>query len=184
MSASLNQLSDKPFIAPRVLAAFVRLLEGAFVAIIALANIARYPGFDGLNMPMAYFGAVTFAALAFPVLLHVAGAYRLNALLSPITWLPSVIASWVLVLAGVLAFTFLGKVGAEISRNWLLSWTVSGLMFAIAFRFVLSHFVRRMNKNGQLNRRAVLVGGGPSADHVIGTLNASHDTGLDRSWRV
>jgi Undecaprenyl-phosphate glucose phosphotransferase len=150
----LQQLSDKPFIAPRVLAAFVRMLEGFLVAVVAIGNIARFPGFEGLNIPLVYAGVVAVAAIGFPLLLHFAGAYRLSALLSPVPWLSSVLACWILIFAGILTFAFVGKVGSEISRNWLITWAVS------------------------LNRRAVLVGGGPAADHVIATLNASHDTGL------
>ena len=38
--------------------------------------------------------------------------------------------------------------------------------------------IRRWNGNGQLNRRAVLVGGGAPAEHVVATLEASRDTGI------
>jgi Undecaprenyl-phosphate glucose phosphotransferase len=174
----IQQLPAKPFVAPRVLAALVRLLEGLVVALVALANLARYPGVEGVNLPWAYAATIMFATIAYPTLLHVSGTYKLNKLLNPITWVPSVVVSWLLTMGGIVAFVFLAKVGPELSRSWLLMWAVSGLFFGLAFRFILTHFVRRMNHNGQLNRRAVLVGSGAPADHVIATLNASRDTGL------
>jgi Undecaprenyl-phosphate glucose phosphotransferase len=175
----LHQLTDKPFVAPRVLAAMVRLLEGILVGLVAFANLARYPGFDGMNDPWIYISVIVVAALSFPVLLHVTGSYQLNTLSNPLPRLTGIAACWMFMFGGIILFAFVGKIGADLSRGWLLTWAVSGLFFAIAFRFLLAHFVRRLNRNGQLNRRAVLVGGGVAADHVIATLNASRDTGLN-----
>ena len=174
----LLQLTDKPFVAPRVLAAVVRLLEGLLVAVVAMANLIRFPGLETLNQHWIYAAMIALATISFPLLLLFAGAYRLATLLRSTSWLPTLVASWTLVFAGLLVFTFFAKAGGDVSRNWLISWAVSGLAFAAAYRFILTHFVRRLNRNGQLNRRAVLVGGGPSADHVIATLNASQDTGM------
>jgi Undecaprenyl-phosphate glucose phosphotransferase len=173
-----NQLPDKPFVAPRVLSALVRMSEGFIVAIVALANLIRYPGLDSMNDPWLYLTVTLVAAIIFPSLLHVAGNYRLNTLLNPLPRLTSIAACWLLMFAGIMLFAFLWKVGADLSRAWLVTWSVSGFFFAFAFRFMLAHFVRRLNRNGQLNRRAVLVGGGTAADHVIATLSASRDTGL------
>jgi Undecaprenyl-phosphate glucose phosphotransferase len=174
----LQHLPDKPFVAPRVLAAMVRMLEAVLVALIATANLGRYPGFDSMNDPWLYGTVIFVAAVGFPALLHATGSYHPNTFLNPLPRLTSIIACWLLMFGGIATFAFVWKVGADLSRGWLLSWAVSGLFFAFAFRFMLAHFVRRLNRNGQLNRRAVLVGGGLAADHVIATLNASHDTGL------
>jgi Undecaprenyl-phosphate glucose phosphotransferase len=174
----LEQLPDKPFVAPRVLAAIVRMSEGLLVALVAFANLVRYPGLDSMNQPWLYVIVTGVAALVFPALLHLAGSYRLGNLLNPLPRLTSIAACWALMFSGILLFAFVGKVGADLSRGWLLTWAMSGLFFAFAFRFILAHFVRRLNRNGQLNRRAVLVGGGVAADHVIATLKASRDTGL------
>ena len=173
-----HQMPDKPFVAPRVLAAMARLLEGFLVAIVAFANLVRYPGLENMNDPWLYLTVSIVAALVFPALLQFSGTYRLNNLLNPLPRLTSFVACWLLLFAGITLFAFLGKFGDDLSRGWLLTWAISGLFFAVAFRFLLTHFVRRLNRNGQLNRRAVLVGGGVSADHVIATLNASRDTGL------
>ncbi len=174
----LNELPDKPFVAPRVVAAMVRMTEGFLVALVAMGNLVRYPGLDSLNDPFLYFSVVVVGGLAFPLLLQLMGCYKLNTLLTPLPRIPSLAMAWLILFGGIALFAFVGKVGADLSRGWLLSWAVSGFFLAIATRLLLSHFVRRMNRFGQLNRRAVLVGGGASADHVIATLAASRDTGL------
>jgi Undecaprenyl-phosphate glucose phosphotransferase len=174
----LEQLPSKQFIAPRVLSTFVRFGEGAFLAIVGLLNLVRYPGIEHPTNVLLFASTIIFAAVIFPTLMHLAGGYRLNALLNPLATIANVVMSWTVLFSFITAFAFIGKVGAELSRNWLLTWAISGLFFAIAIRFFLAHIVRRMNHDGQLNRRAVLVGGGVAADHVAATLNASRDTGL------
>jgi Undecaprenyl-phosphate glucose phosphotransferase len=172
----LQSLTAKPFVAPRVMAAMVRIFEGLMVALVALVNLARFPGLEHLDFVTV--SAIVFAAIAFPAALQVAGAYRLNVLLSPLPRLTSIVATWGVVFSFIVLFAFVGKVGEDISRNWLLTWATSGLLFVVALRFFMAQIVRRLNRNGQLNRRAVLVGGGAPADHVIATLQASRDTGL------
>jgi Undecaprenyl-phosphate glucose phosphotransferase len=171
-------LTAKPFIAPRVLLASIRLIEGLLVALVAIANLLRYPGHGSLNEPWLYAGAIAMASVFVPAFLHLTGAYRLNTILNPSKCLTSLFATWLVLFAGVALVAYVGKVGAELSRQWLISWAVSGLFFAIAFRFVLAAIIRKLNSYGQLNRRAVLVGGGTPADHVIATLAASHDVGV------
>jgi Undecaprenyl-phosphate glucose phosphotransferase len=174
----LHDLPDRPFVAPRVVAAMIRLAEGLIVVLVAIGNLIRYPGFAGVDDPWLYGAVIAFAALGFPALLQVTGCYKLNTLLAPLTRIPTLAAMWCVLFGAVTLFAFAAKVGDDLSRGWLLGWAVSGFFLAIATRLLLSHFVRRLNRYGQLNRRAVLVGGGSSADHVVATLTASRDTGL------
>jgi Undecaprenyl-phosphate glucose phosphotransferase len=174
----LSNLPDTAFVSPQVLAVLLRVLEGGLVALIGLINLIRFPGLEKALPPTLYGSVVLFSAICFPLILNLSGSYRLTALLNPMRQITSLSISWFTTFAFIAVFAFVAKVGADISRNWLLTWFASGLLIAFSFRFFTSHFMRRMNTNGQLNRRAVLVGGGPPADHVIATLNASRDTGL------
>jgi hypothetical protein len=87
----LQSLTAKPFVAPRVMAAMVRIFEGLMVALVALVNLARFPGLEHLDFVTV--SAIVFAAIAFPAALQVAGAYRLNVLLSPLPRLTSIVAT-------------------------------------------------------------------------------------------
>jgi Undecaprenyl-phosphate glucose phosphotransferase len=176
--AILSNLPTKPFVAPRVVTSVVRLIEATIIAIVAVLLLSRYPGLETLVDVEVYGFTIAFAAIGFPILLQFAGAYKINHLINPLPSLTRVAGSWILTFAFITLFAFVAKVGAELSRNWLLTWAVSGFFFAVSARFLTAQIVRRLNKNGQLNRRAVLVGGGEAADHVIATLNASHDTGI------
>ena len=76
----------------------------------------------------------------------------------------------------VLAFFF--KVGSEFSRVWLATWYGSALLTLFGERLALSVLVRRWISQGRLNRRAVIVGGGPEAERLIAALEASHETDI------
>jgi Undecaprenyl-phosphate glucose phosphotransferase len=68
--------------------------------------------------------------------------------------------------------------GASVSRSWFIVWAASGLCFFIAGRFAVAAILRQLNRHGQFNKRAVLVGGGADAEHVISTINKSSDAGI------
>jgi Undecaprenyl-phosphate glucose phosphotransferase len=174
----LRQLPDKPFVAPRVIASLTRLVEALAIVAVALVNLARFPGFDAVHNGGLYAGAIAVVALLFPLFMQAGGGYRMQVLLNPMRAAPILVVSWIVTFSCLAVFVVLGKISADLSRNWLISWATSGLLLAAAFRLFYAHIARRLNRNGQLNRRAVLVGGGAPADHVIATLNASHDTGL------
>jgi Undecaprenyl-phosphate glucose phosphotransferase len=171
-------LPARPFIAPRVLLFFVRLAESLWVALVAVVNLLRYPGVSNISDAWPYVAVIVFAALAMPVGLQLTGGYKLSNLLNPPRALARIAVSWIVTFAAVMVLAFAWKVGADLSRQWLLTWALSGLCFFLAFRFSLAAVLRRLNSNGQLNRRAVLVGGGGPADSVIGSLEASHDVGV------
>jgi Undecaprenyl-phosphate glucose phosphotransferase len=173
-----QRLTDKPFISPRVISAIMRVIEGLLVASVALLALWRYPGLASINRFEPYVAVVLLATLAFPTMMHFTGAYTLSALLNPFRRVAPIAASWMMLFAGIAVTIFATKVGAQLSRNWLITWAFSGLLFVFCGRFVLAGILRRLNRNGQLNRRAILVGGGAPAEHVAATLEASRDTGI------
>jgi Undecaprenyl-phosphate glucose phosphotransferase len=77
-----------------------------------------------------------------------------------------------------MAGAFFGKVGADFSRVWIVTWYASALLVLFGERLVLSQLVRHWIREGRLNRRAVIVGGGPEAEELIKALEASHDTDI------
>jgi Undecaprenyl-phosphate glucose phosphotransferase len=80
--------------------------------------------------------------------------------------------------AGLMAGAFFGKVGADFSRVWIATWFVSALLMLFGERLVVSQLVKRWIREGRLNRRAVIVGGGHEAEELIKALEASHDTDI------
>jgi Undecaprenyl-phosphate glucose phosphotransferase len=174
----LKRLTDKPFVAPRVISAFVRVVESAMIAGVAVAVLWRFPGFAAVKDITPFLAVIVTAAIAFPILLELVGGYSVGFLLNPFRRLTALVMMWALMFGGLSSLIFATKVGADLSRNWLMTWALSGLFFVVAIRFCFAEVVRRFNRNGQLNRRAVLVGGGPAAEQVFATLEASRNTGI------
>ena len=59
------------------------------------------------------------------------------------------------------------KVSADYSRLWFGTWFVAGLAFLTGLRLAMAHLLRRWARDGRMERRAVIVGGGKAAETLI-----------------
>jgi len=174
----LSQLPDRPFVAPRVAVALIRLAEIALLVLTGFFHVIHYPGLAEASPLFPYGMALATVAFSLAIMLQMGGLYSLSALLNPLKHLPRFIVSWFLAVCVAALLLFATKMGASISRVWFISWAASGLCFFTAGRFAIAAILRRLNSHGQFNKRAVLVGGGTDADHVVSTLNNSPDSGI------
>jgi Undecaprenyl-phosphate glucose phosphotransferase len=158
-------------ISPVLLGGITRLIE--FLAILA-TGIAIYAwyvtptdGFDwGYAVPL-----VSGALLAI-VGIQIADGYSLVALRHSVATLGRVYLAWAAVFAVFAVVTFLAKIGDAYSRVWAGSWFVAGLVVFTASRLALGRLVRQWTENGLLERRAVIVGGGQTAEDLIRALES------------
>ena len=81
-----------------------------------------------------------------------------------------VAAIWSAVFGCFTVVVFFLKMGEDFSRVWLASWFFTGLVLLIGLRVVIGRLVRAATDGGVLERRAVLVGGGPEAVELIRAL--------------
>src|SRR5690606_30538226 len=70
------------------------------------------------------------------------------------------------------AIAFFAKFEGMFSRVWLASYYTAGLVLLICFRLALAALVRHWTKEGRLERRAVIVGGGDAGEKLIESLGA------------
>jgi len=174
--AAASLLSSHP-ISPTILAGFARLFD--FVAILAcgaiiyVAYVIPRDGFDWGYVAPAFGGA--FAAVLF---IEIADGYSLAALRRGIPSLPRVFAAWSVVFALFAMIAFLAKIGDDYSRVWVGTWYVAGLVALAGVRLSLASQIRSWAKTGTLERRAVIVGGGESAEALIRALEAQPDNDI------
>ena len=173
-----NSMSDGAFVSPRIVAALCRIAEFAIIAFVGSANLLRYPGLPEITSPWIYASLILIVSIGTPLLMQMLRGYTLTTLLNPLRQIPRVVAAWTLLFGALAVFILLAKAGEQVSRVWFFTWASSGLFFYLAGRFATASILRHLNKNGQFNRRAVLVGGGVAADGVIATLENSSDTGV------
>jgi Undecaprenyl-phosphate glucose phosphotransferase len=174
--AAIGTLSNAPHVSSHVISSFVRVIDGLMAATTGLAIAGAYPGIHVAGDDSHYVFAILGVGLALPMAAHVMGLYDLGALLRPASRLTRLAALWSVIFALVTAAMFLTKAGSDFSRGWLSLWYLGGLSFLAMQRIIVAGLVRRWNSAGQLDRRAVLVGGGETAGELVAALDASHDT--------
>ena len=85
-------------------------------------------------------------------------------------------SAWSVVFLIAIAASFFAKAGDQFSRLWLGSFYVVGLLTLLAFRRALFLVVRYWTRQGRLDRRTVIVGGGGSGQTLINALAVQRDS--------
>ncbi len=82
-----------------------------------------------------------------------------------------------LVWAGAFAIVattgFLFKISEDFSRLLFGLWFVAGLGLLVVVRMIMARMIRRWARNGRMERRAVIVGGGKAAEGLIRSIEAA-----------
>ena len=160
---------------PVVLGGFIRLIE--FVLVLSLGATIYlgwvYPTY-GVQWPstVGLFGLAMLALFAF----QAAGLYDVHVFRTHVAQFGRLLVAWTLVFLVATAVAFFAKAGDELSRVWLGSWYLVGLVLLALFRTGLAHVVRTWSRAGRLQRRVVIVGGGEATDELIGSIRAQKDS--------
>jgi Undecaprenyl-phosphate glucose phosphotransferase len=176
--AEIRLGANRNLLPPIVVTGAVRMIEFLIVAALGFVIYLGYVEGKGQNAHVVYLATVLIAALANTLLLQGSDLYSVPALSAFVRSFARIGLAWTVVMAGLMAGAFLGKVGADFSRVWIAGWYLSGLAVLFGERLAVSFLVRRWIREGRLNRRAMIVGGGPPAEDLIKALEASHDTDI------
>ena len=161
-----------------VVSGAVRMVEFLIVAVLGFAIYLGYVEYEGEHAHGTYLGAVLIAATANMAIFQALDLYRMPAFNAFVRSFTRVVFAWTVVMAGMMSLAFFVKIGADFSRVWIASWYASGLVALFGERLALSVLAKRWIREGRLYRRAVIVGGGPEAEQLIGALEASADTDI------
>src|SRR5438105_5258460 len=167
--------TSAPLISARIIAALVRLADGAMLAAYGSLLWFLYPHGDTAAEFLFYLPLIIGAAVALPLLLQAGGLYSIHALLRPVDHLARLAAGWAFIACLLFAGLFFTKFGAEYSRLWITMWFIGALGLLVLLRIAIARLVRHWNAKGQLDRRAVVVGGGAPASGVIEALDSAPD---------
>src|SRR5262249_35120841 len=175
------EVASKPAprpISPIVLAGFVRMIEFALVLAVGLALYAIYlpPMHD---LIWRYSVASLVIALLSTLAFQTADIYQVQAFRGYEKQYMRLASAWSVVFLIVISASFFAKAGDMFSRVWLGSYYIVGACALIASRRLVFLVVRKWTREGRLNRRTVIVGGGDAGAGVIEELRRQKDTGVD-----
>jgi Undecaprenyl-phosphate glucose phosphotransferase len=162
---------------PIVIAGIVRIVEFAMIALIGIIAYFAYVYPQYGQVFDLYYVGTSFAVAALGVLaFQVVEIYDIHAFRRPASQLAKLTVAWSLVFLSLVALMFFARLGDLYSRVWLAGFFGIGLLSLYASRLVLYGKVRRWSREGRLDRRAVLVGGGEPGEALVSALAAQEDS--------
>lgn len=164
-------------ISPPLLAGVLRIIEFIIVASSAFAIAWIYIGY---SPAMLYFYSMAglVGGAAHILTAQVTDAYEPHVLRQPIQNLTRLLAGWMAAFALMAVAGFFLKITDTYSRVWFAAWFVVGLALLITFRQVVSYLVGRWARNGRMERRTVIVGGGVPAQKLIRAIEAQENSDI------
>lgn len=175
-SASLGGMSDvarqvasqyrRDTMSPIMVSGVLRMVE---FALLFLSGLGLYLYLVGFFNYLAWQYPLTIAAASFlaVVLLDVADSYQISALMRPIVNFGRVLLGWAGTFALMALTAFVMKISEDYSRLLFGTWFAVGFALIFGLRLVMSNLIRRWARDGRMERRAVIVGGGKSAEVLI-----------------
>jgi Undecaprenyl-phosphate glucose phosphotransferase len=162
-------------ISPIMVSGLLRIGEFLGLALIAFGIMWFYVG---TGQPWKYSIAIGGGSALYVLLTEILDGYQMRALRRPIRWFPSVALAWGATFALLALTAFVLKTSEDYSRFWTGSWFVGGLVYLFGTRIMLAMRIRKWARNGTMERRAVIVGGGKAAEKLIRSLEQQHDSDI------
>ncbi|MFD2236006.1 undecaprenyl-phosphate glucose phosphotransferase [Aureimonas populi] len=164
-------------LSPRMLTGLLRLFEFCTLFAMGMLAYALYVGHSWLFLPQYLFSSFV-AALASVLVIWACGGYRLSELRGRLRQTAALACGIAGGAAIVALAVFFVRMQDDYSRVWLLLWSALGFCTLFLARVALSARLRHWARNGVMERRAVLVGGGGAAETLIRNLERQRDSDI------
>ncbi|NDV86923.1 undecaprenyl-phosphate glucose phosphotransferase [Aurantimonas aggregata] len=165
------------FITPRLLAGVWRGIEFALLMGLGLVIFIAYVG-SSSHLWLSYLILSVLGAAAGVIAIGLLDGYDLGVLKGSLAQFWRVAVAWAGTLSLLTAALFFVFNDGAHSRVWLGTWLVAGCGTLFVGRFVLRAKIRRWARNGRMERRAVVVGGGKGAEDLIRGLESQQDSDI------
>ncbi len=154
---------------PNMITGLLRLLEFSVLFTIGYAITTFYVA-PARELVLFYVGVVAGGAALGVLLLHLVDAYQIPSLRAAWRMMPRILGAWVVAFAAMALALFFFKTAETTSRVWFLLWFVLGAVYLVGERQLIAYSIRRWARNGTMERRAVIAGGGEPAKELIRAL--------------
>jgi Undecaprenyl-phosphate glucose phosphotransferase len=156
-----------------VLTGLVRAAE--FLLIVGVAFLVhRLYVAPTVGYEPSYFLIVPAVAMLSIIAFQMLRTYHPTAFRQPLRQVFRIAGGWACVFLLVFAVMFFLKLDGVVSRVWVASWFLLGLLTLAAERALLSRIVFGLVRSGRLDRRTVVVGGGEFGGDLLRALRAAH----------
>jgi len=154
---------------PVMVSGIMRLVE---FGLLFLSAVVLFTIHVGIATPLFWHYAIIFggASLLAVILFELSDLYQISALLKPLSSLPRLLLLWAGTFAVLAVAGFFLKISSNFSRLLFGAWFALGFALVFGLRLVMARLIRRWARNGAMERRAVIVGGGQAAETLIRTL--------------
>lgn len=177
MAAQVAEQYKNNTYSPVMFCGLVRIAEFTAVTLAGIGCFLFYVGFN--SKVWLYYPFVSlFGAALYLIFMEINDGFQLSALRSPLKQISRIFIAWVSAFTVLTAAAFLLKVSADFSRFWFLLWFVSGFSLLIIMRAVTAYKIRSWVRDGTMERRAVIVGGGANAETLIRSLEAQPENDI------
>jgi Undecaprenyl-phosphate glucose phosphotransferase len=162
---------------PIVVAGVVRITEFILIALIGIVAYFAYvyPQY-GQVFDLYYVGTSLAVAVLAVIAFQVVDIYHIHAFRRPASPLAKLTVAWAVVFLSLVSVMFFARLGDLYSRVWLAGFFGAGLLTLYASRLVLYGKAHRWSREGRLDRRAVLVGGGEPGETLVSALAQQEDS--------
>src|SRR3954453_19563456 len=166
-----------PAFSPIVVAGTVRAAEFILIALIGIATYFGYVYNAYGQIFDWYYIATAFAVAGLSMIaFQAADIYQVQAFRNPVGQCARLTVAWSIVFLVVVAVVFFAQLGGMYSRLWLTSYFGIGLFVLYASRLFLYGIVRRWTREGRLDPRAGVVGGGDPGEHLVTALERQRES--------
>lgn len=175
-----ERIAAMPFqksMSPVMVEGFVRLFDVTAAGLIGL-GVFMYYVFPVVDFTQPYAIAIPLMSVSTLAVFQALHLYHVGAMRSFAPQSLRLFAGWTALFLAALAAFFLLKVGESISRVWLVTWYVLGLITLLGSRIGVSVVLRSLTRSGRLERRTAIVGGGEAGIGLIEALEAQRESGV------
>jgi Undecaprenyl-phosphate glucose phosphotransferase len=160
---------------PALLIGQFRLLE--FIILTALGLITGLvSGFNGHAAFFAHLFVSTALAALTILFIQVADGYQIPSLRAPRSQLHRVLIAWCAAFLGLQAVAMFADLLLPVAVT--IGWFVSGIVTLTILRHLIAFGIRNWSRNGIMERRAVIVGGGQPAKDLVRALEQQADNDI------
>jgi Undecaprenyl-phosphate glucose phosphotransferase len=162
---------------PIVIAGVVRIADFVLLSFVGVALYLLYVArIDGFRWD--YVSAIVAMSVAAVICFQAADIYHIQVFRGQLRQLTRMASAWAFVFLLFIGVSFFAKLGGVVSRLWLASFFIIGLMLLVAQRAALRALIRRWAQQGRLDRRTIIVGADSNGETLIRELNAQEDSDL------